>query len=455
MEVGNIIKLEIEGYDMNGLGVAKNDGIVVFVSKALKNEIVLAKITNVHKKYAFAEATKIILPSVDRILSPCPYFEGCGGCDLLHMKYNVECKVKEAKVEHAFQQLSKEQEIIFNPIIKNKNIFGYRNKIMLPFGYDEDDNVIYGFYEKLSHNIVSIDKCEISNPYVNEVVEFIRRYVSVMHIKVYNEETHTGIFRGIMVRNNYKNEMMVVLITTKPYDFTNLLSYLETDFPLVKSVYNNINSNKTNVMLSNEYIHLYKEKTLIEDILGLKFSVSAGSFMQVNHAACEKMYQEAFRMANLNKDMNVIDAYCGMGSITLNIAKQVNHVYGIEIVEDAIRNANYNKELNNISNATFICGPCEEEIKKLVHKEDIDCIFFDPPRKGCEQAFLDTVIEMKIPKIIYISCNISTAVRDIEYLTKNNYKVLEVTPCDVFSKTSHTESIVKLTHIEDAPAKNK
>ncbi|MDE6661622.1 MAG: 23S rRNA (uracil(1939)-C(5))-methyltransferase RlmD, partial [Anaeroplasmataceae bacterium] len=449
MEEGKIVRLEIEGYDMNGLGVAKLDGLVIFVSKALKGEVVMAELTNVHKKFAFAKAVKIITPSLERILSPCPYEEGCGGCDLLHMKYKTECKVKEDKVINAFAKINKENTIQFNPIIKNKNIFGYRNKVMMPFGYDEDDNVIYGFYEKLSHSLVSIDHCEISNHYVNEVVEFIRKFVSVMHIKVYNEETHTGIFRGVMVRNNYKNEMMVVLITTKYYDFSRLIEYIDEGFPLVKSMYININPNKTNVMLSNEYIHIYKDKTLIEDILGLKFSVSAGSFMQVNHDACEKLYQEALRMAKLTKDMNVIDAYCGMGSITLNIAKQVNHVYGIEIVEDAIINANYNKELNNISNATFICGPCEEEIKKLTHLNQIDCIFFDPPRKGCEQSFLDTVIEMKIPKIIYISCNIATAVRDIEYLQKHNYIVLETTPCDLFSKTSHTEVISSLVRVEN------
>ncbi|MDE7385135.1 MAG: 23S rRNA (uracil(1939)-C(5))-methyltransferase RlmD, partial [Anaeroplasmataceae bacterium] len=318
------------------------------------------------------------------------------------------------------------------------------NKVMMPFGYDEDDNVIYGFYEKLSHKLVSIDRCEISNHYVNEVVEFIRRFVSVMHIKIYNEETHTGIFRGVMVRNNYKNEMMVVLITTQNYDFSRLIEYIEDGFPLVKSMYININPNKTNVMLSNEYIHIYKDKTLIEDILGLKFSVSAASFMQVNHDSCEKLYLEAFRMANLTKNMNVIDAYCGMGSITLNIAKQVHHVYGIEIVEEAIINANHNKELNHIENATFICGPCEEEIKRLTNLNQIDCIFFDPPRKGCEQSFLDTVIEMKIPKIIYISCNIATAVRDIAYLKEQGYLIQEVTPCDLFSKTSHIEVITLL-----------
>ena len=189
------------------------------------------------------------------------------------MRYDVECLVKEDKVRNAFRLLNKENSILFQPIIRNKNIFGYRNKIMLPFGYDEDDNVIYGFYEKLSHSIISIDKCEISNHYVNEVVEFIRKYVSVMHIKVYNETTHTGIFRGVMVRNNYKNEMMLVLICTKYYDFSGMLEYIKSDFPLVKSIFININPNKTNVLLSKEYNHIYQDKTIIEEIEGLKFSV--------------------------------------------------------------------------------------------------------------------------------------------------------------------------------------
>lgn len=447
MEEGKIIEVKIENYDMNGLGVAKYDGKIIFVSNAMIGETVTAEITNVHKKYAFAKAIEIINPSMDRIKPVCPYAEGCGGCDLLHMKYEVECQIKEDKVKNAFRNLLKQHPIQINPIIKNDPILGYRNKIMVPFGYDEDENVIYGFYEKYSHHIVSIDHCAISNENGNAILEFIRKYVSVMHIKIYDETTHTGIFRGVMIRNSDQNEVMVVLIVTKQVDFTNLIEYIASDFLFVKSVYLNINPNQTNVMLGNEFIHLYKDKTLTENILGLKFSVSAGSFMQVNHKACEKLCLEAFRMAKLTKDMNVIDAYCGMGSITLNIAKQVKHVYGIEIVESAIENANHNKEINAISNATFICGPCEEEIQKLVHLTKIDCIFFDPPRKGCDQKFLDTVIQMGIPKIIYISCNISTAVRDIEYL-QQYYQVEEVTPVDLFSRCAHIENVILLTRAE-------
>ena len=167
--------------------------------------------------------------------------------------------------------------------------------------------------------------------------------------------------------------------------------------------------------------------------------------MQVNHDQCEKLYEEAFRMANLNKNMNVIDAYCGMGSITLNIAKHVNYVYGIEVVPEAIDNANKNKDINGISNVSFICGKCEDEIVKLANKENIDVVFFDPPRKGCDIKFLNTIISMKIKKIVYISCNIATAARDIEILEKNGYELKEVTPTDLFSKTSHVESVCSLS----------
>jgi 23S rRNA (uracil1939-C5)-methyltransferase len=251
-----------------------------------------------------------------------------------------------------------------------------------------------------------------------------------------------------MIRHTALNEYMVVLVTTANHDFSELVKYLTSMFPMIKSIYLNINPVKTNVVLSNEYKLLYGRPTITEEILGLKFNVSPSSFMQVNHDQCEALYSKALELADLKPDMNVIDAYCGMGSITLNIAKHVNKVYGIEIVEDAIRNANENKKLNNIENAEFICGKCEEEITKLVNKEKMDVIFFDPPRKGCDINFLNTVISMKIPKIVYISCNIATCARDCKLLLEHGYEIKEVVPVDLFSRTSHVECVVLLNRIE-------
>ena len=248
-----------------------------------------------------------------------------------------------------------------------------------------------------------------------------------------------------MVRNSSLGEIMVVLIVTKKYDFSNLINYLKDEFPAIKSIYLNINDKNTNVILTDEYELLYGKEYIIEDVLGLKFEVNFRSFLQVNHDMMEILYKKAFDLADLKKSDNVIDAYCGIGTITLNLAKRCNKVYGIEIVEQAIENANYNKKLNNIDNVEFILGKCEEEIQKLVNKEKIDVIFFDPPRKGCAKEFLDTVIKMKIPKIIYISCNIATCQRDIEILTNNGYKLEEVTPVDMFARTEHVACVAHLT----------
>lgn len=441
MEINETYKLTINGYDMNGYGVAKLDNRVIFVEKAMDGEVVIAKITNVHKKYAFAVMIKLLSPSKNRIEPLCPYSQLCGGCDLLHIDYETEKKIKENKVKQA---LKRREDIIYNPIISSNKIYGYRNKIMIPYVKDEEDDVVYGFYEKKSHKVIPMDKCIISSDLDNKILYFINRYLNIFHISIYNEVTHKGLFREVMIRHTALNEYMVVLIVTDNHDFNDLVQYLIDEFKEIKSIYLNINKENNNVILSNEFKLIYGKATITENILGLKFSVSPQSFMQVNHDQCEKLYEEAFRMANLNKNMNVIDAYCGMGSITLNIAKHVNYVYGIEVVPEAIDNANKNKEINGISNVSFICGKCEDEIVKLANKENIDVVFFDPPRKGCDIKFLNTIISMKIKKIVYISCNIATAARDIEILEKNGYELKEVTPTDLFSKTSHVESVCLL-----------
>ena len=441
MELNQTFKVKIDSYDINGYGVCHIDKKIVFVEGAMEGEEVIIKITDIHSKFCFSKAIKILTPSKDRIEPICPYFEFCGGCDLMYMNYDTESKIKENRVRQTLRKFTYKE----NPIIKNDNIYGYRNKIMVPFRKDEEGDVIYGFYAKMTHDVISMDKCVISNAKANEILHYVGRYLSIFNISIYDEKTNTGLFKEVMIRNTSTNEFMIVLVVPKDYDFTDLVKYLNDNFKEIKSIWLNINDKNTNVVLSDNYKLLSGNETIVEDILGLKFNVSPASFLQVNHDNCEKLYSEAIKLAELKPDMNVIDAYCGMGSITLNIAKKVNHVYGIEIVEAAIINANNNKKLNNIQNADFICGKCEDEIKKLVSREKIDCIFFDPPRKGCDKEFLDTVIKMGIPKIVYISCNIATAARDIDILKKAGYELNSVTPCDLFSRTSHVETIALLT----------
>ena len=441
MKLNETYKVNIESFDINGYGVTHIDSKIVFVIGGVVGEEDIIEIINIHKKYAFAKLIKIITPSEMRVEPKCPYYEFCGGCDMMHIPYDEEVKIKEFRVSQTLRGL----EYNMLPIIKADDIYGYRNKVMVPFCKDIDDDILYGFYEKDSHKIVSIDNCLISDDLTNKIINYICKFLNIFHISIYDELSHTGLFKEVMVRHTKLNEYMVVLVTTDNYDFSNLVNYLTKEFNEIKSIYLNINSKKTNVVLSNEYKLLYGNETIVEDILGLKFNVSPSSFMQVNNSQCEKLYSEAIRLANLNKNMNVIDAYCGMGSITLNIAKNVNKVYGIEIVDSAINNANKNKELNNINNAEFILGPCEEKIKELANLTNIDVIFFDPPRKGCDIEFLNTVISMKIPKIIYISCNIATCARDIKILEENGYKLETVRPTDLFPRTLHVESISLIT----------
>ena len=441
MEINDTIKVDIESYDVNGYGVTHIDKKVVFVIGAMVSETVIAKIIDIKKKFIFAETIKILKKSENRIDSLCPYSSFCGGCDLLYMNYNEEAKIKEDKVKMTLRNF---KNINFLPLIKSDNPYGYRNKVMVPFKRDIEDDVIYGFYSKKTHEIIPMEKCIISDDTTNEILHLISRYLNLFHISIYDEKNHTGIFREAMVRHTKHGKYMIVLIIRKQYDFSSLVDILTKEFSEIESIYININDLDTNILLGNEYKLIYGNKTIEEDILGLKFNVSAESFMQVNNTQCEKLYTKAIELANLKSDMIVIDAYCGMGSITLNIAKHVSKVYGIEIVEKAIENANTNKTLNNINNVEFIAGKCEDEIKKLVNKEKIDVIFFDPPRKGCEKSFLDTVILMNIPKIVYISCNIATCARDIKILEDNGYLIKTAVGVDLFPRTSHVETITLL-----------
>lgn len=446
MKEGETLKLNIESYDINGYGVSHYDSIVIFVLGAMKDEVVIAKIESVHKRFVFASLVRILEKSPKRIEEKCKFASLCGGCDMLHIPYDVELEIKKNRVK----QTLKDFDYKLNDVIKSDNIYGYRNKVMMPFRRDlEEDMVYYGFYEKKTHKIIQMDQCIISDDKTNEIIDFINKYLNIFHVSIYDEEMHQGLFREVMIRRTIYNEYMVVLIVYKEFDLSRLIEFLTKEFECIKSIYLNINSNENNVLLSDNFKLLYGNNTIKENILGLNFNVSPSSFMQVNHDQTEKLYSEALKLAKLEKNMNVIDAYCGMGSITLNIAKYVNHVYGIEIVESAIKNAISNMELNNINNATFICGKCEDKIRELVNLGNIDVIFFDPPRKGCDIKFLETVIEMKIPKIIYISCNISTAARDIKILEKNGYKLEEVTPVDMFSKTLHVETICLLNRRND------
>ncbi len=438
MKENDIIKLNITDYDSEGLGIAHYENKPVFVDNALPGEVIKARITRITKNLVFADNLEILESSSEREYNICPYYKTCGGCNIMHMKYNLQLKYKTDLVKRTIHKISGFDPKV-NDCIPNPNPYEYRNKIIVPFG-EENGEIISGFYEAKSHKIVKSNGCMIEPSISRDIISYIKDLIKKYKIEVYKESKNKGIIRNVMLRVSSYNKIMVVLVATKYLpEFKNMAIDINNKFKDCISIYLNINDKMTNVVLQDDYRLLFGERYLVENINGLLFNVHPNSFLQINHKQCENLYQKAINYANIKESDVVLDAYCGIGSISLNIAKHAKFVYGIEVVKEAVDNALGNMKLNNITNADFYCGKCEDLIENLVKDKHIDVIVFDPPRKGCDKKFLDTVIKSGIKKIVYISCKTSTFARDIKILCDNGYKILEVTPFDLFSHSIHTE----------------
>jgi 23S rRNA (uracil1939-C5)-methyltransferase len=438
MKENDIIKLNITDYDSEGLGIAHYENKPVFVDNALPGEVIKARITRITKNLVFADNLEILESSSEREYNICPYYKTCGGCNIMHMKYNLQLKYKTDLVKRTIHKISGFDPKV-NDCILNSNPYEYRNKIIVPFG-EENGEIISGFYEAKSHKIVKSNGCMIEPSISRDIISYIKDLIKKYKIEVYKESKNKGIIRNVMLRVSSYNKIMVVLVATKYLpEFKNMAIDINNKFKDCISIYLNINDKITNVVLQDDYRLLFGERYLVENINGLLFNVHPNSFLQINHKQCENLYQKAINYANIKESDVVLDAYCGIGSISLNIAKHAKFVYGIEVVKEAVDNALGNMKLNNITNADFYCGKCEDLIENLVKDKHIDVIVFDPPRKGCDKKFLDTVIRSGIKKIVYISCKTSTFARDIKILCDNGYKILEVTPFDLFSHSIHTE----------------
>ena len=440
--MNNLREVDIVSYDKDGKGICYIDGKITFVEGALINEKCLVKVFKETKKVNLASLEKVLIKNESRVESDCPYYPLCGGCQLRHINYETEAKVKQDKVYNTIVHQANQKDFKMNDIIKADNLYNYRNKAIIPF-QKINKKIVYGMYENKSHNIVSINKCLIEPTLLPNILEEVKLYLEKENISIYDETTKKGIFRGLMLRKNVNNEYLVVLISTVNYDFKDLALILKEKFKEIISIYLNINTLNNNVMLGYDNRLICGEKLIYETILGHKFGVSVNTFLQVNHDQTEKLYQKAIDELNPNSDDIVIDCYCGMGSITLSIAPKVKEIYGIEVVDQAIINAKDNAKLNNITNAYFECGKCEDLILKYVKKHKVTKIVFDPPRKGCEQSFLDVIKESKIKTIVYVSCNVASLARDIKYLS-DTYNLISVTPVDLFPRTNHVECVCRL-----------
>lgn len=463
LKKGTRYKVVFCDYTHEGLGICKintlnekNEELTnfpVFVFGALKGEEGWIEITRVNKTYAYASLLTLFSEnrSKYRNLPQCSAYEKCGGCNIMHMTYLGQLLFKEELIKETMKKIGGFENIEIRPIIKMDNVpLFYRNKVQVPVGCVKNKNIC-GFYKRDTHEIIPLSTCYIQSEEATEIVKFTKNILTEKGVKGYNEIDKTGELKHIILRKNaLENEIMIVLVV-KSYPFTtsNILKEIVDKiikrYPNVKSIVANINQTTTNVILGNECVNIYGDGYITDQLCNLSFRIGPKSFYQVNHDQCEKLYKTAIELAKLNKDEIIIDAYCGIGTIGLIAANSVKEVYGVEIIDEAIKNAKVNAKINKITNATFVCGKAEEQIEKWMRQEiKPTTIFVDPPRKGCDEKFLETIVKMQINKVVYVSCDPATLARDIKYLSKNGYYLDIVQPVDMFPQTNHVECIVLL-----------
>ncbi|WEG12367.1 23S rRNA (uracil(1939)-C(5))-methyltransferase RlmD [Pullulanibacillus sp. KACC 23026] len=441
--------LEVTFTDLShdGAGVAKVKGYTLFVPGGLPGEAAEVKVIKTKKGYGFGKLIKFIETSEDRVEPPCEIFDRCGGCQIQHLNPKGQAQFKYKMVTDALERLGGLKEIKVHPVLTMDHPWAYRNKASVPVASREGE-LIAGFYQKRSHFIIDMDHCLITDDTVDEVIQEVKRIAKDSGIEPYNEETHKGILRHIIVRvGKQTDEVMVVLVTkTDELPFRKrFIKELPEKFPQIKSIAQNINKKRTNTIFGNETRILWGKETILDTIGSVKFAISPRSFYQVNPEQTRVLYEKAMEYAELAGKETVIDAYCGIGTISLFLAQKAGQVYGVEIVPEAIEDARKNAELNELTNVTFEAGPAEEVIPNW-YKQGIkaDIVVVDPPRKGCDEALLQTILEMKPKRVVYVSCNPATLARDLRVLEDGGYKTIEVQPVDMFPQTMHCEAVAKI-----------
>lgn len=436
----------IEDLTHDGNGVAKIDGYPLFIQGALPQETAEIHVLKTLKNYGFAKIVEIIEPSPDRVKAPCIYFGKCGGCQLQHLSYEGQLKWKENMVKNVMKRIGKIDAPVL-PVKGMQDPWNYRNKSQIPFSMTET-GPIAGFYKSKTHEIVDMERCLIQVSEADAMMANLKKELMEIDVQPYNEESHNGMLRHVVVRKGRATgEVMIVLVTNK-HKFPQKEAAIEVIrklVPNVTSIVQNVNIEKTNVILGNETYTLWGKDTIEDTIGGVRFEISARSFYQVNPVQTEVLYKQALDYAQLTGDETVIDAYCGIGTISLFLAQKAKQVMGVEIVEQAIEDAKRNADLNGFTNTYFEAGPAEEVIPRwYADGKEADVLVVDPPRKGCDEALLTTIIEQKPKRVVYVSCNPATLARDLRILEDGGYKTVEIQPVDMFPQTTHVEVIVKL-----------
>lgn len=443
----SIFTSPITSISEDGSGIARQDGYTVFVKGAVLGDICKIQITKRNKSYGFGKILEIITPSESRVTPPCAAFPDCGGCTLLHTDYQTQLEIKRDTVLNALTRLGSFEGITVHKTVPSTPSLSYRNKSQYPVGGTKN-NVKIGFYAPRSHSVVNTSACAIEDPCSRIIIDTFRSWMNRYSIEPYNEAAHKGTIRHIYSRVG-ESIMIVIVSRTREIEHLDSLKSMLLALKLEKPIGGivvNINSQKTNTILGKHDYTVYGEKFIYARIDDITYKVNYRSFFQVNPYTTPLLYQKALELCSLSGSETVFDLYCGIGTISLFLARNAKKVIGVEIVPEAIVDARENAKINNIQNAEFYCGAAEEICPPLIKTgEKADVVVVDPPRKGCDEKLLDAIGTMAPKKIVYVSCNVSTLARDAKYLCeKYGYTLNEAFPFDQFPHSMHVECCVLL-----------
>ena len=445
----DLVTLEIEDCGIDGEGIGKADGFTVFVKDAVIGDTVTAKIIKAKKNYGYGRLMEVLKPSPYRVEPKCKFARQCGGCQLQALSYDQQLVFKTNKVKGHLERIGGFTDIPMEPIIGMDELFHYRNKAQFPVGRNKEGKIVTGFYAGRTHNIIENRDCALGVAENKEVLDRVIAHMEKYGIEPYNEATGKGLVRHVLIRYGYfTKEVMVCLILNGnklPKEEQLVKSLCE--IPGMTSITINVNKKRSNVILGEEICLLWGQEYITDRIGDISYQISPLSFYQVNPMQTQKLYAKALEYADLHGEETVWDLYCGIGTISLFLAQKAKFVRGVEIVPAAIENAKENAKLNGLENTEFFVGKAEEVLPREYKKNGVyaDVIVVDPPRKGCDETLLETMVEMNPERIVYVSCDSATLARDLKYLCERGYELRKVCPVDQFGMTVHVETVVLLS----------
>ena len=460
MNKNDIVTVEITDIGMSGEGIGHVDGYTLFIKDAVIGDVVEAKVMKAKKNYGYARLMKVITPSEYRVEPKCAFARRCGGCQIQEMSYDRQLVFKDQKIRGNLERIggfTKDQiDTVMQPVVGMEHPFGYRNKAQFPFGADKEGNPITGFYAGRTHDIIANTDCALGVEQNKEILEIILQYMRENKIKSYDEKTGKGLIRHVLIRYGFKTkEIMVCLVVNgKRLPKAERLIEKLIQSEGMTSITISPNTRRDNVIMGDSYEILWGQGYITDYIGNVKYQISPLSFYQVNPVQTEKLYRLALEYADLKGDETVWDLYCGIGTISLFLAQKAKQVYGVEIVPQAIDDAKENAKINAIDNAEFFVGKAEEVLPEYYAEYErehngktahADVIVVDPPRKGCDETLLETIVKMQPEKVVYVSCDSATLARDLKYLCANGYEIRMCRGVDQFPQSVHVETVVLLS----------